>query len=77
MNRATAAFPSGASVLNAQALGEPVEHLAHELREAWAREPVVERLVGDGDAVVVVEFAQQVGDGLDLPACKTSDRRQE
>ena len=63
--------------LNAQALGEPVEHLAHELRETWAREPVVERLVGDGDAVVVIEFAQQVGERFDLSACKTGDRREE
>ena len=37
------------------------------------RKPVVERLVRDGDAVMVVEFAQQVREGVDVAAAERSD----
>jgi hypothetical protein len=50
----------GRERLDAQALDEPGKHLLHELREARAREPVVERLVRDGDIVLVFELAEQV-----------------
>jgi hypothetical protein len=78
-NRETAAFPSGASRqrLNAQALEESAKHLVHELRKAGVREPVVERLVGNRDVVLVIEFAQQVSDRLDLSTSETGDRREE
>jgi hypothetical protein len=58
-------------------LDEPSEHLTHERREAGAREPVVERLVGDGDAVVVIELAQEISERLNRPAGKRRDDREE
>jgi hypothetical protein len=42
-----------------------------------SREPVVERLVGDGDLVLMVELAQHVREGLDLRAGECGDRREE
>jgi hypothetical protein len=42
-----------------------------------AREPVVERLVCEGDAVLVIELAQQVSEGLNRPAGKRRDDREE
>jgi hypothetical protein len=77
-NRETAGLPSGLwrQRLNAQAFDEPAKHLVHEVREAGVREPVVERLVGNSDVVLVMELAQQVGDRLDLSTSKTGDRRE-
>jgi hypothetical protein len=70
-------FPLWCQRLNAQALQEPAKHLVHELRKAGVREPVVERLVGNRDVVLVIELAQQVGDRLDLSTGKTGYHREE
>ena len=77
LKRATARCPSGASVCEAQLLDEPSEHPAHERREPEPREPVVERLVRDLDAVLVVERAEQIRERLDLRAGQRRDNRQE
>jgi len=58
-------------------LDEPSEHLTHKRHEAGARQPVVERLVCDGDAVLVIELAQEIREGLDLPTAKSDEEREE
>jgi hypothetical protein len=76
-NRATAAWPSGREDPDAQLLDQPREHLMHELGEPRSSEPVVERLVRDGDIVLMVELAEQIGEGLDLPRSQCRHHRQE
>jgi hypothetical protein len=58
-------------------LNEPSKHLTHKRHEACAGEPVVERLVCDGDAILVIELAQEISEGLDLPTAKSDDERKE
>ncbi|MBA2541227.1 MAG: hypothetical protein H0V17_16415 [Deltaproteobacteria bacterium] len=41
-------------------LDEPREHRVHEPRETGPREPIVERLVRDGDIVLVIELAEEI-----------------
>ena len=52
-------------------------HIDPGMGEAGVREPIVERLVGNRDVVLVIELSQQVGDRLDLPTRKTGDHRKE
>lgn len=56
---------------------QAAEHLAHELGEAGASEPVVERLVGRADPVLVVELSEQIGERLHLRSGQRRDDRQE
>jgi hypothetical protein len=56
---------------------EALQHVLHERREPRAREPVVERLVGDPDAILVIESPQQVGQRFDPSAAQRRDHRQE
>ena len=59
--------------LDAEPLDEPREHLAHEGSEARPSETVVERLVRDGDAVLVVELTLQIRERLDSPTRELLD----
>lgn len=68
--------PSG-SRIRAEPRDEACEHLLHELGESGTREPIVERLVGDGDVVLVIELAQQIRERLDRRAGEHSDDGQE
>jgi hypothetical protein len=67
----------GREGLDAQSFDEPAKHLAHERGEAGPRQPVVKGLVRDGDAVLMIELAQQIRDRFDGAASEPGDRRQE
>ena len=77
LKRETATWPSGVRVCDAQPLDEPRKHLAHEGREAEAREAVVKRLVRDRDVVLMIELAQQIGEGFDVRARESRDDREK
>jgi hypothetical protein len=77
VNRATAFWPSERERLNTQLVDESGQHPAHDPREPDPGEPVVERLVGDLDPVLVVERAEQVGERFDAPAAQRRYDRQE
>jgi hypothetical protein len=63
--------------LDAQLVDEPCQHPAHERREPNPGEPVVERLVGDRDPILVVERAEQVGERFDAAAAQRRHHREE
>jgi hypothetical protein len=54
--------------LDTQLVEESGQHPAHERREPHPGEPVVERLVGDLDPILVVERTEQVGERFDTSA---------
>ena len=60
--------------LHAQSLNEPTQHLAHERGEPDVGEAVVERLVCDRDAVLVIKGPEQIGERLHV---RTRERRDD
>jgi hypothetical protein len=67
----------GFECLDAQLFDEPNQHRLHEFGETHTRKTVVERLVGNGDAVLTIETPQQVGQRLDFATRKSGDGREK
>jgi hypothetical protein len=63
--------------LDTQRVGESGQHRAHERREPDPGEPVVERLVGHLDPMLVVERTEQVGERTDASDAEGRHHRKE